>query len=136
MAVYNKFESFVGVMVRGLHHFNAAGDQFKVYVTNNVPSASLDDVKADLAGATEQNGYAAADVQNDESEANGTSTVTCVDVVITATGVVGPFQYVVMYNEDHASDALVCWWDYGSEVTLADGETFTIDFGASTFTVA
>ena len=103
-------------------------DTFNVYVTNNAPSAADDDIRANLAGATEENGYAAADVTNTWSETTGTGTMGATDVVITATGSVGPFQYVVIYNDTHGSDALMCWWDYGSEVTLADGETFTIDF--------
>ena len=101
---------------------------YKVYLTNNAPSASADDVIGDLLGATEENGYAAADITNTYAEATGTGTVTVVDVVVTATGAVGPFQYVVVYDDTHASDILCCWWDYGSSISLADGETFTIDF--------
>ena len=105
---------------------------YKVYLTNNAPSASADDVIGDLLGATEENGYAAADITNTYAEATGTGTVTVVDVVVTATGAVGPFQYVVVYDDTHASDILCCWWDYGSSISLADGETFTIDFTDNT----
>ena len=127
MAVaYNKFQGFVNYLGLGDMHLDT--DTFNVYVTNNAPSAADDDIRANLAGATEENGYAAADVTNTWSEATGTGTMGATDVVITATGSVGPFQYVVIYNDTHGSDALMCWWDYGSEVTLADGETFTIDF--------
>jgi hypothetical protein len=55
---------------------------------------------------------------------------------VTATGAVGPFQYAVLYNDTAASDPLIGWWDYGSAVTLANGETFTIDFSASILTIA
>jgi hypothetical protein len=130
MASYNKFESFVHVLGLGDHHLDT--DTFNLYVTNNAPSASADDVKADLAGATEENGYAAADITNTWAEASGTGTMGATDVVITASGgTVGPFRYVVIYNDTHASDALMCWWDYGSSITLADGETFTADFGSN-----
>jgi hypothetical protein len=135
MATYNKFQNFVEELGKGLHHLHAAGDVLKVYLTNNAPSASADSVKTDLAGLTEENGYAAADIQNDLSEADGTLTVTAVDVEWTAEGAVGPFQYAVIYNDTHGSDALVCWWDYGSPVTLAAGEKFKVDFGASLFTL-
>ncbi len=136
MASYNKFEDFVFQLGKGTHQLHAAGHEFKVYLTNNAPSAAADSVKADLAGATEQNGYAAADIQNDYTETSGTGTMTAVDVVVTATGAVGPFQYVVVYNETAANDELMAWWDYGSSISLANGETFTVDFGASLMTIA
>ncbi len=135
MAAYNKFESFVLELGQGTHQLHAAGHTFNVYLTNNVPSASADNVKADLAGITEQNGYAPADIQNGYTESGGTGTMTAVDVVITASGAVGPFRYVVVYNDTAASDELQAWWDYGSSISLANGETFTVDFGASLMTI-
>lgn len=60
-------------------------------------------------------------------------------MTITASGgTVGPFRYVVLYNDTPASpaDPLIAWWDYGSALTLNDTETFTIDFGASIFTLS
>ena len=134
MATYNKFQDFVEAL--GLGEHNLSTGVFRVYLTNVTPSASADADKADLATATEQNGYAAADIQNGWSESAGTATMTAVDVVVTATGAVGPFQYAPIYNDTHAADGLMSWHDYGSEVTLADGETFTVDFGASLMTLA
>lgn len=140
MASYNKFQDFVEQLGKGVHQLHAAGHTLKVYLSNAVPSASLDAVKTDLAEITNENGYTApVDIQQDLSESGGTATLTAVDVVITASGgTVGPFQYAVVYNDDPASpaDPLVCWWDYGSAITLNDGETFTVDFGASVFTLA
>ena len=138
MATYNKFESFVFELGKGTHQCHAAGHAFNVYLTNNAPSASLDDVKADLAGITEENGYAPADVQNDYTEASGTGTFTAVDVVFTASGgSFGPARYAVVYNDTPTSpaDPLMCWWDYGSSITVNNGETFTVDFGASVWSL-
>jgi hypothetical protein len=134
MATYNKFQGFVGYL--GLAAVNCNTDTFKVYLSNATPSASADDVKADLAEITNQNGYTApVDIQNTYSEATGTGTCAATDVVISASGTVGPFQYAVIYDDTHASDILVSWYDYGSAVTLANGESFTVDFGASFFTI-
>ena len=135
MASYVKFQDFVESLGLGEHNLNT--DTLNVYLTNNAPDVAADADKADLVGATEENGYAAADITNVWSEAAGTGTLAGTDVVITAAGgTVGPFRYAVIYNDTHATDGLVCYWDYGSSITLQNGETFTVDFGASIFTIA
>jgi hypothetical protein len=50
----------------------------------------------------------------------------------------GPFRYAVLYNDTPTSpaDPLIGYWDYGSSITLASGETFTVDFGTNILTVA
>jgi hypothetical protein len=124
-----------------VHQLHAAGHTLKVYASNAAPSASLDAVKADLAEISAANGYPAggSDVQNDYTETTGTASLTGVDVVWTASGgAFGPLQYIACYNDTPTSpaDPLVGWWDYGSGVTINDGETFTVDFGASILTLA
>lgn len=139
MASFNKFQDFVEQLGKGVHKLHAAGDTLKVYLTNNTPDAAADAVKADLLGITEENGYAAADIQNDYSESGGTGTLTGTDVEWTASGgSFGPFRYVVLYNDTPTSpaDPLVAWWDYGSSISCNDGEKFTVDFGASILTLA
>lgn len=141
MATYNKFQDFVEQLGKGVHQLHAAGHTLKVYLSNATPDANLDAVKADLAEITDENGYPAGgtDIQNDYSEAAGTGTLTGVDVVFTATaGGFGPFRYAVVYNDtpEDPADPLVCWWDYGSSISCNEGETFTVDFGASIFTIA
>ena len=139
MAAYVKFYDFVEQLGKGAHQLHAAGHVLEAYLTNNTPSQSLDTVYGDLAGATEEGGYLETDIENDWSETTGVaSLVAGADpIVFTGTGSgFGPFRYVVIKNETQTSPAkpLVCYWDYGSEITLvAVGETFTIDFGASVF---
>ena len=138
MAAFNKFDQFVEDLASGVHNLAAAGHTAKVYLSNAAPSASADAVKADLAEITNENGYTApVDIQNDASQTSGTLSVTAVDVTITATGSVGPFQYAVIYNDDPTSpaDPLIGWYDYGSPITLANGETFTVDFSTSLLTI-
>ena len=113
----------------------------KVYLSNATPSASLDSIKADLAEITAQNGYPAGgdDIQNDFTESGGTGTLTGVDVVFTASGgPFGPFEFVVLYNDTPTSpaDPLIGWWVYpGGAISCLNGETFTVDFGASVLTL-
>ena len=141
MATFNKFEQFVEDLGAGVHDLRAAGDTLKVYASNALPSASADAVKADLAEITAQNGYPAggSDIANDWSQTGGTATLTGTDVVWTASGgSFGALQYIALYNDTQTSpaDPLIGWWDYGSSVTILDGETFTVDFGASVATLS
>lgn len=140
MATFVKFQRFVTDLAAGVHTaaLNADTDTLKVYLTNTAPTVSTNAVKADLAEIATGNGYTGAvDVLNAASTATGTITVAGTDVVITASGAVGPFRYVVLFNDTPISpaDPLIGCWDYGSAVTLASGETFTTDFGASLFAV-
>lgn len=140
MAAFVKFHDFVEQLGKGVHQCHAAGHTLKVYLTNATPDQTADTVKADLAEISAGNGYTAggADAQNDLSESGGTATCTGVDIVFTAAGgSIGPFRYAVLYNDTPTSpaDPLIGYWDYGSAVTLTDGQSLTVDFGASLFTL-
>lgn len=134
MAIYNKFNCFVGDI--GLKIHNLDTDTIKAYLTNTAPVAgnTVYNTPADL---TTGGGYTAGgeNATMTYSQSGGTGTAACTDIVWTATTGFGPFQYVVLYNDTAASKNLIAWWDYGSAVTLAAGETFTVDFAATTFTI-
>lgn len=137
MATFNKFQDFVEQLGLGKHNLNT--DTLKVYLSNEAPLVG-DTVKADIAEISAGNGYTAggADTQNVWSESGGTGSCVGTDVVWTASGgTIGAFRYVILYNDTQTSpaDPLIGWWDYGSAITLNDGETFTVDFGASMFTI-
>lgn len=138
MAAYNKFEVFTEHLAEKVHNLDT--DVLKVYLSNAAPDAAADAVKADLAEITPQNGYPSggSDTQNATSRTGGVTSVTGVDVPWTASGgSFGPFQYVVLYNDTPASplDPLIGWWNYGSSISISDGESFTVDFGTSMFTI-
>lgn len=132
MAAFNKFQNFVQDLAEKVHNLSA--DQVECYLSNATPSASGDAVKADLAEISTGNGYTGPqDTQNTGAESGGTYTLTGTKIVITASGAVGPFQYVVLQNTTPTSplDPLIGWWDYGSALTLQNGETFSIKFNNS-----
>ena len=136
MADYNKFQPFAEHVYEGVHDLGA--DTLKILLTNDEPSAT-DAVRGDLASElSTANGYTAGGVQaliDSSSQTGGTYKLVIDDVVFTATGgPVGPFRYAVLYNDTPTSpaDPLIAWWDYGTSITLADGESFTVDFDAGT----
>jgi hypothetical protein len=136
-ASFVKFEKFSEDLAKKVHDLHA--DTIKAYLSNAAPNVATHTVKTDIADITAQNGYTGpVDTQNTVSRSGGVSSVVGVDATITAAGgVVGPFRYVILYNDTPASplDPLIGYWDYGSSITLADTEPFLIDFGTSMFTV-
>lgn len=142
MATYVKFEQFVEDLAKGVHNFDAAGHTLKAYLSNVAPVAATHETKSQIAEIAGGNGYTAGgiDIANSISRTGGVLSVIAGTDPITITasgGAIAQFQYVVIFNEDPTSpaDPLVCFWDYGSAVDLADGESFEIDFGASLFTL-
>ena len=141
MASYNKYNIFVEDLANGVHDIFGTTHTFKILLSNTAPNAATHAVKADATEISAGNGYVAGgvDIDNDATRTTGTVTVTAADKTITASGgTIGPFRYAIMYNDTPAApaDPLIAWWDYGSSITLADGEWFTLDFGASLFTLA
>jgi hypothetical protein len=138
MASFNKFNDFVEQLGLAVHNLNT--DLVKIALSNSAPLVT-NTIFANITEISAGNGYTAGgeDTQNTWSEnPAGTGEMVTVDVVWTASGgSIGPFQYVVMYNDTPVSpvDPLIGWWDHGSGVTLADTETFTVDFGANTITI-
>lgn len=132
MAVYNKFNQFTKDLIDGKHNFSS--HVFKVMLTNTAPVAG-NQVKADITEISAVNGYPAGGTATTitASTASGTAKIVGTNVVFTATGAVGPFQYAVLYNDTQATPAkpLVGWWDYGSAISLANTETLTVVFDAT-----
>jgi len=141
MAVYNKYNIFVEDLLNKVHDLFGTNDTLKVLLSNTAPNAATHAVRADTTELGTAFGYTSGgvDTQNDGTRTTGTLTVTGVDLVITAAGgSIGPFRYAILYNDTPVGpvDPLIGWWDYASSITLLDGESFTVDFGASMFTVA
>lgn len=139
MAAFVRFEKFSEDLVKKVHSLSA--DALKVYLSNAAPNAATHTVKADIAEIAAGNGYAAggASATNTFSRTGAVSSIVGVDPVFTAAGGAIPtFRYAILYNDTPTSpaDPLIGYWDYGAAgVTLNDGESFTVDLGASLFTV-
>jgi hypothetical protein len=137
MATYNKHNNWVEDMQESV---NAGSDQFAVALcaAANAPVAG----NATLSALT-QISYTNLSSRNittsSSSQSAGTYSLVLTDLVLTASGgAVATFRYVDIYDDTPTSpaDPLVAWFDYGGNVTLADTETFTLDFGSSFYTVA
>lgn len=143
MATFNSFNAFANHLARGLHDFHATAtaDTLRIYLSNTAPSASGDNDKADLAEIASGNGYVSngKDVVNAISWSAATDTATITSATglsWTATGgAIASFRYVVLFNDTHASNIVIGWWDYGSQVALSAGDQFIVNFGASLFTI-
>lgn len=131
MAAFVKFQPFVEHLAEKVHNLGA--DTLKVMLSNAAPSAA-NGVFADLTEIAAGNGYTAggtAATISSSAQTSGTYKLVLADVVFTASG--GSFaaaRYVVLYNDTPTSpaDPLIGYWDYGSSITLATGETLTVDF--------
>ncbi len=132
MAAFNKFEDFVEQLGLGKHVFGT--HVLKCALTNGAPVAG-NTILANVTQISGTNGYTTGgeSAAATWAEAAGTATLTGTKIVWTATGAVGPFRYVVLYNDTQTSpvDPLIGWWDYGSALTLANGETFSVLFNNS-----
>lgn len=128
MATFNKFNSFAEAVYEKVH--NLGSDTLKVMLTNTLP-VNTNTVKANITEISAGNGYTAGGtqaVQSSSAQSAGLYKLVLADVVFTAAGgSIGPFQYAVLYNDTAASKELIGWWDYGTAITLANGEIFTWD---------
>lgn len=131
-STFTFFHDFAEQLGKAKHDFSS--HTFKVALTNTAPTASTGDELADITQISATGGYSAGGYTLDGvswTQSSNVAKLTITDEVITATGgSVGPFQYLVIYNDTATSpaDALIGYLNYGSALTLADTETLTIDF--------
>lgn len=138
MATFNKYYKGVEALVEGI---NAGSDTWKVALSNRAPVVATDDTLATATEISAGNGYTAGG--NTASTSSSTQTSGTYKLVLTSPstwtatgGSIGPFRYAILY--DSTTNNLVGYWDYGSAVTLADGESFSVvlDGTNGVFTVA
>jgi hypothetical protein len=132
VASFVKFHSVVEELAEAGH--NLGSDTLKVALSNTAPTASSNTLLANITQIGNGNGYTTGGATvtiTASSQTSGTYKLVGNDVVFTASGAVGPFQYSILYNDTSTGDKLIGYWDNGSSVTLASGDTFTVDFSAA-----
>ena len=136
MATYNKFQCFVEDICEKKH--NLGSDTLKVALSSaaNAPSASADVKLADITTIAAPAVDTTTLTVSSSGQSSGTYKLVVADLTMTASGAVGPFRYVIIYNDTATNKELIGWYDYTSEVTLASGDTFKLDFGTELFSLA
>lgn len=128
MAVFNKFNSFVEALAEKVHNLGADQLTLALCAAANAP-LNTNTKLADLVQINYANCSARALTTGSSAQAGGLYTLVVGDLTLMASGGnVGPFRYIVVYNDTALNDELIGFYDIGSEVTLTDGQSFTCDF--------
>lgn len=128
MAAFNKFNCFSGDLAQKLHNLNS--DTLKIMLTNTLPLAT-NTVKGNITEIAASNGYTAGGLA--AAFVSGADTAGVYKLVLSsvsfvaAGGSIGPFEWAVLYNSTAAGLNLIGWWDYGTSITLTNGNTFTVN---------
>jgi len=134
MATYNKFQPWVEYLTEDV---NCGSDQFVVALTNTLPLNTYATLNQ-ISEISYTNLSSRNLTTTSSSQTSGTFSLKLSNLTLTASGAVGPFQYVVIYDDTVTGDPLVAWFDYGSAITMANADTFTLTFDGTNglFTVA
>jgi hypothetical protein len=138
MASFNKVNDFVA---NAVHNMDLESDQIAIALSNTAPSSEASDPSADgngILGNVTEISYANASSRSVTTSSSGQTSgvykLVLADVTVTASGGnVGPFRYIYIYDDTVTSpaDPLIGYYDYGSSLTLNDGDSFTTDFSAA-----
>lgn len=139
MATFNKISDFVEHLAEKVH--NLGSDSLVVALSNTAPGSEASPPTANgngvLANVTQiayTNLSSRALTISSSAQASGTYKLVIADLTLTASGgAAAAFRYIYIYNDTPTSpaDPLICYYDYGSALTLADGESLTLDFSAA-----
>jgi hypothetical protein len=127
MAAYNKFNVFVLDEAQKVHNLGA--DALTIALSNVAPVAT-NALLSDITEISYTNLSARVPTITSSTQTGGTYKLVLATLVLTASGAVATFRYVILYNATPTSPLkpLIAWFDYGSAVTMANLETFTIGF--------
>ena len=143
MATYTKYDLFIeNLCQKAIDCLGTGGtaDTFNAMICTDAPAPTTDNAKADRTQIAGNNGYTTdgSSIGINSTRTGGTITAAGTDVTWTAatgnlgTSTTGRYFDII----DATADKLVCYFDYSTTFTVAVGETMTLDFGASLFTLA
>tara|TARA_R110000822_G_scaffold3674_3_gene15915 strand:- start:286 stop:723 length:438 start_codon:yes stop_codon:yes gene_type:complete len=138
MATFNKVNDFVQ---NAVHNMDLESDQIVIALSNTAPSSEGSNPASDgngvLANVT-QVAYTSLSSRNitttTSTQTGGTYKLVLSDITLTSSGgATGPFRYVYIFDDTSAApaDPLIGYYDYGSSLTLNDGDSLTVDFSAA-----
>ena len=132
MAAFIKFQPFVEKVAEKT--FDLGADTLKVALTNSDPGVTATQL-SEVTQISGTNGYTTGGTQatiSSSAQTSGTYKLVLADVTFTASGgSMGTFQYVVLYDDTATNDELIGYWDYGTTITITNGNSFLVDFDAS-----
>jgi hypothetical protein len=138
MATFNKVNDFVA---NAVHNMDLESDQIVVALSNTAPGSETPNpasdgngVLANLTQITYTNLSSRNVTTTSSTQTGGTYKLVLADITLTSTGgSTGPFRYVYLFNDTVTSpaDPLIGYYDYGSSLTLSDGDSLTVDFSAA-----
>lgn len=132
MSAFNKYHNATRDLFAGVHDFTT--HTFKAAFSNTAPNTAHTQLSqvTQIGTGGGYTGGAGGGLTLDSvslTTTGGVAKVSIADEVFTASGAsVGPFRYVILYNDTATNDPVIGWYDYGSSITLASGESLTIDF--------
>ena len=142
-SAFYKFNCLTEDLAEGGH--NWAADTLKAFFTNTVPNVAdtvVNETGATLvvgttsnaAEITAANNYSKGGVTvslNTSSQSGGVYKLIVNDPTFVATGNIGTFRYVVLYNATSRTNATRCpigWYDYGTGLNMTNNESLLLDF--------
>lgn len=128
MASFNKVNAFVENLAE--KKIDLSGASLTIALTNTAHTSTWSQL-SDLTQISYTNCSSRVITVTSSAQTSGTYKLVLQDLVLTASGTVGPFRYVYIYDDGSTGDLLIGYYDYGSSVTLASGDTFTINFDDS-----
>jgi hypothetical protein len=130
MAAFNKFNCFVEDLAEKKHNLGSDTLTVALCASGNAPVVT-NTVLANLTQISYTNLSTRAITTTTSAQTSGIYKLVLADLVLTASGTVADFRYIVIYNDTATNDELIGWYDYGTNISMATSDTTTIDFDAT-----